>query len=82
MHSNQCACAVENAIRVLPGVLAIPEIDISTGRTLIEGEPDPKDILQALRNEGYAAEIVTQKETEDNAEEKRDIASGADGSSA
>jgi len=48
---------VRQALESVPGVeRALVELD--AGRAVVEGTPDPQDLVAAVEEEGYAAELV------------------------
>ena len=56
MTCDHCKRAVENALRDLPGVQSV-QVDVKAGRAQVEGAPDPAQLLAALAEEGYPAQI-------------------------
>lgn len=58
MTCGHCAAAVEKSLAKVPGVSKVTEVSINDGIARIEGTPDPAQVIAALADEGYAAQIV------------------------
>jgi len=58
MTCNHCVSSVEKALRAVPGVLRVKEIRIEDGTAVLEGSPEPHEILSAVREAGYSAVVV------------------------
>ncbi|MBI4182387.1 MAG: heavy-metal-associated domain-containing protein [Proteobacteria bacterium] len=58
MTCGHCEMAVEQAIAKVPGVARVVEVSRGRGRALVEGTPDPAKLVEAVRDEGYDAEIA------------------------
>ncbi|HRI44314.1 MAG TPA: heavy metal-associated domain-containing protein [Fimbriimonadaceae bacterium] len=57
MTCENCVRHVRQALESVPGVeRALVELD--AGRAVVEGTPDPQDLVAAVEEEGYAAELV------------------------
>ncbi len=58
MSCGHCTQAVSSALAAVPGVTAVPVVDLARGEALVEGNPDPQALLAAVRTEGYEAELL------------------------
>ncbi len=56
MTCGHCQTAVTKALRSVPGVQNA-QVDLQTGRAIVEGEPDVKALLAAVTEEGYTAQV-------------------------
>lgn len=57
MTCNHCVMAVKKALLKVPGVERA-EVSLERGEALVEGEVDPKALIQAVEEEGYRAEVL------------------------
>ncbi|WP_022799217.1 CopZ family metallochaperone [Thermus islandicus] len=57
MTCNHCVMAVKKALLKVPGVERA-EVSLERGEALVEGEADPKALIQAVEEEGYRAEVL------------------------
>ena len=55
MTCDHCVRAVTRALGKVPGVRAVHAVDLARGQALIEGSPDEKAVIAAIRDEGYEA---------------------------
>ncbi|HHH36913.1 MAG TPA: heavy-metal-associated domain-containing protein [Gammaproteobacteria bacterium] len=58
MSCGHCRKAVEEALSAVPGVTAVPEVNVERGEAVVEGNPDPKALLAAVEEAGYQAGIA------------------------
>lgn len=56
MTCGHCQTAVTKALRTVPGVQNA-QVDLQTGRAIVEGQPDVQALLAAVREEGYSAQV-------------------------
>ena len=56
MTCGHCQTAVTKALRSVPGVQNA-QVDLQTGRAIVEGQPDLKALLAAVTEEGYTAQV-------------------------
>ena len=56
MTCGHCRVAVTNALKNVPGV-ENAQVDLQTGKAVVEGEVDPQALLAAVTEEGYGAQI-------------------------
>ena len=57
MTCNYCVMAVKKALSRVPGVERA-EVSLERGEALVEGNADPKALIQAVEAEGYRAEVL------------------------
>jgi copper chaperone len=57
MTCNHCVMAVKKALSQVPGVERA-EVSLERGEALVEGNADPKALIQAVEAEGYRAEVL------------------------
>ena len=57
MTCNHCVIAVKKALSRVPGVERA-EVSLERGEALVEGNADPKALIQAVEAEGYRAEVL------------------------
>jgi copper chaperone len=57
MTCNHCVMAVKKALSRVPGVERA-EVSLERGEALVEGNADPKALIQAVEAEGYWAEVA------------------------
>jgi copper chaperone len=57
MTCNHCVMAVKKALSRVPGVERA-EVSLERGEALVEGNADPKALIQAVEEEGYRAEVA------------------------
>jgi copper chaperone len=55
MTCQHCVRAVTRALSKVPGVAAVQSVDLDRGQARIEGSPDERAVLAAIRDEGYEA---------------------------
>jgi len=56
MTCGHCQTAVTKALRAVPGVQNA-QVDLQTGRAIVEGQPDLRALLAAVTEEGYTAQV-------------------------
>ena len=57
MTCNHCVMAVKKALSRVSGVERA-EVSLERGEALVEGNADPKALIQAVEAEGYRAEVL------------------------
>ena len=55
MTCAHCVRAVERALAKVPRVIAVHAVDLERGEARIEGSPDERTVIAAVRAEGYEA---------------------------
>lgn len=59
MSCDHCVRAVTLALEKVAGVDRVVEVSLERGQAIVEGTVDPADLLQAIEDEGYNAEVVS-----------------------
>ena len=59
MTCGHCEGAVRKALAQVAGVTEVVEVDREKKLAVVEGSPDPDAVLEAIREEGYEAELAT-----------------------
>lgn len=57
MSCGHCVKAVENALKAVPGVDDV-QVTLQPGQAVVEGNASPQDMIAAVVEEGYAAEVA------------------------
>ena len=57
MSCMHCVQAVTEALSRAPGVIKVQEVSLETGTAKVEGSPDPRDLVAAVKEAGYQAEV-------------------------
>jgi len=57
MSCNHCKLSVEKALKGVPGVEGA-EVNLAQGTAQVYGTPQPEPLLEAVRAEGYEAEVL------------------------
>lgn len=55
MNCMHCVKAVTQALGAVPGVVAVLEVDLPSGRARVEGSASLEDLITALQAAGYQA---------------------------
>ena len=58
MSCGHCERAVEQALSEVPGVVRVVSVSRTQGEAVVEGNPDPRALVDALAEEGYQAEVA------------------------
>jgi copper chaperone len=58
MTCGHCEGAVEKALAEVAGVTKVVEVDREKALAVVEGTPDVAALLEAIREEGYEAEVL------------------------
>ncbi|WP_407543400.1 heavy metal-associated domain-containing protein (plasmid) [Deinococcus radiomollis] len=56
MTCGHCQTAVTKALKSVPGV-ENAQVNLQTGKAVVEGQVDPQALLAAVTEEGYGAQI-------------------------
>lgn len=59
MTCGHCEKAVKNVLEGVPGVSRVVEVSREREQAVLEGNADPKALITAIQEEGYAAEVIT-----------------------
>lgn len=59
MSCQHCVGSVRAALEGVAGVRDVETLDLDSGRALIEGRVDPELLVAAVKEAGYAAELVS-----------------------
>lgn len=57
MTCEHCVRAVTKTLQAVPGVDTV-SVSLAGGRALVEGAADPQALVQAIKKEGYEANLV------------------------
>ena len=57
MGCGHCVSAVEKALKAVPGVQGV-QVTLQPGKAVVEGNASAQDMIAAVKEEGYAAEIA------------------------
>ncbi|MGD2082425.1 MAG: heavy metal-associated domain-containing protein [Chromatiales bacterium] len=57
MTCGHCRAAVEKALMGVAGVRRA-EVDLEAGKARVEGDPDPQSLVDAVKDEGYGAQVI------------------------
>lgn len=58
MSCSHCQSSVTKALKSVPGVTDA-RVDLQTGKAVVEGDASPQDLVRAVVEEGYGAQVVT-----------------------
>ena len=59
MTCGHCQTGVTNALKSVPGVTDA-RVDLSTGKAVVQGNPDVQQLITAVQDEGYSAAVAQQ----------------------
>ena len=59
MTCGHCEGAVRKALEQVPGVASVVEVDREKKLAVVEGTPEVDAVLEAVREEGYEAELAS-----------------------
>ena len=59
MTCGHCEGAVRKALGEVEGVTEVIEVDRERSLAVVEGTPDAVALIEAIREEGYEAEVTT-----------------------
>lgn len=57
MSCGHCVSAVEKALKAVPGVDGV-QVTLTPGKAVVEGNASQQDMIAAVTEEGYVAEIA------------------------
>jgi len=57
MTCGHCKAAVEKALSGVEGVDSV-QVSLEAGSARVEGAPDPAALIEAVKGEGYGAELA------------------------
>ena len=57
MSCGHCVSAVEKALKAVPGVDGV-QVTLMPGKAVVEGNASQQDMIAAVTEEGYVAEIA------------------------
>jgi copper chaperone len=58
MTCEHCVAAVNRALAQVPGVERVIEVSLERGEAVVEGQPDPAQVVAAIVEEGYQAQVA------------------------
>jgi len=58
MTCNHCVMAVKQALARVSGVEEVVEVSLERGEVLVRGSADPAQLLAAVEEEGYQAQLL------------------------
>ena len=58
MTCNHCVMAVTKALEAVPGVTKVSSVSLQSGEASVEGTAKPDDLVAAVEEEGYQAEVA------------------------
>jgi len=58
MSCGHCKAAVEKALAGVQGVSRVVEVNIESGRAVVEGEASSEALIAAITEEGYEAKTI------------------------
>lgn len=58
MSCGHCEKAVETVVADVPGVERVVSVSHTDEQVIVDGEPDPKAVAEAIQSEGYEAQVV------------------------
>ncbi|GBF07949.1 copper chaperone [Deinococcus aerius] len=58
MSCGHCQSSVTKALKSVPGVTEA-RVDLQTGKAVVEGDASPQELVRAVVEEGYGAQVVT-----------------------
>jgi len=59
MTCDHCKLGVTNALKSVPGVTDA-QVDLKSGKAVVEGAADTQQLLAAVAEEGYSAQVANQ----------------------
>jgi copper chaperone len=58
MTCGHCEMAVRKALAAVAGVTRVVDVSRERGEAKVEGQPDPRALVAAVRGAGYEAEVA------------------------
>ena len=59
MTCGHCQSSVTKALKSVPGVTNA-QVDLQSGKAVVEGSADPQQLVSAVAEEGYGARVAGQ----------------------
>lgn len=59
MTCGHCVQAVTEALRAVPGVEEVLDVNLQTGKASLEGAADSAALVRAVEDEGYQAKVLS-----------------------
>lgn len=59
MTCGHCKTGVTNALKSVPGVTDA-QVDLASGKAIVEGDVDTQQLVNAVLEEGYGAQVANQ----------------------
>ncbi|CAM4048945.1 MULTISPECIES: CopZ family metallochaperone [Deinococcus] len=57
MTCGHCQTGVTKALENVPGVTGA-QVDLSTGKAVVQGDAEPQQLIAAVTEEGYGAQVA------------------------
>ncbi len=57
MTCNHCQAGVTRALKGVPGVTDA-QVDLKTGKAVVNGDTEPQQLIEAVLEEGYGAQVA------------------------
>ncbi|SMB84219.1 CopZ family metallochaperone [Deinococcus hopiensis] len=57
MTCGHCQAGVTRALRSVPGVQDA-QVDLKTGKAVVQGDAEPQQLIAAVAEEGYSAQVA------------------------
>lgn len=58
MTCGHCEKAVTQTLSQVAGVTRVVEVSRAREEAVVEGKPDPEDLIAAVQEEGYSVEVI------------------------
>lgn len=58
MTCGHCQAGVAKALKTVPGVQDA-QVDLKTGKAVVQGDVEPQRLVQAVVEEGYGAQVAS-----------------------
>jgi len=58
MTCNHCVMAVKKALAKVDGVEEVVEVSLERGEARVRGQADPSQLVAAIEEEGYRAQLL------------------------
>lgn len=58
MNCEHCVRSVWQALEDVPGVERVMDVKLDQGEAVLDGDPDPTKLIEAVEEEGYQARLV------------------------
>ncbi len=57
MTCGHCQSSVTKALKSVSGVTGV-QVDLQSGKAVVQGNPDPQQLVNAVQEEGYGAQVA------------------------